>query len=98
MKIGAVATPCAFVVAVFTPFANVPLALLPGAANVTVMPLTGLLRESFTVACNWVAKAVLMVALCDTPAVAEILAAAPARLVSEKLAGVATPDTEALTV
>jgi hypothetical protein len=45
-----VATPLAFVVAVFTPPANVPLAPLPGAVNVTVTPETGLLDASLTVA------------------------------------------------
>ena len=98
VKIGAVATPDAFVVAVFTPPAKVPLAPLVGAANVTVTPLTGLLKASFTVACSWVAKAVLTVALCGVPAVAVILAAAPARLVSAKLAGVEMPVTDAVTL
>ena len=48
---------------VVPPSAKVPLAPLPGAVNVTVTPLTGLFPESFTVACNWVANAVLMLAL-----------------------------------
>ncbi len=74
----AVATPDAFVVAVVTPPANVPLAPLPGAAKVTVAPLTGLLKESFTVACNWMPNAVLTVALCGVPAVAVIVAGTPA--------------------
>jgi hypothetical protein len=86
------------VVAVVTPPAKVPLAPLDGAVNVTVTPLTGLLNESFTVACSCVAKAVFTVALCGVPAVAAMLAAAPARLVSEKFAGVETPVTEAVTV
>ena len=84
VKTAAVAIPCALVVAVFTPPANVPLAPLPGAAKVTVTPLTGLLNESLTVACSCVAYAVFTVALCGVPAVAVMLAAAPARLVSEK--------------
>jgi hypothetical protein len=95
---GAVATPLAFVVAVFTPPAKVPLAPLPGAVKVTVTPLTGLPPESLTVACSCVANAVLMVALCGVPAVAVMLAAAPARFVREKFAGEATPETEAVTV
>src|SRR5690349_1763233 len=74
----AVATPDAFVVAVVTPPANVPLAPLPGAAKVTVAPLTGLLNESFTVACSCVANAVFTVALCGVPAVAVIVAGTPA--------------------
>src|SRR5258708_22517056 len=91
----AVATPCALVTAVFTPPANVPLAPLVGAVNVTVTPFTGLLDASLTVACSCVANAVLMVALWGVPAVAVILAGALARLVSEKLAGVETPVTKA---
>jgi len=53
---GAVAIPLAFVtaVAVADP-TNVPLAPLPGAVNVTVTPLNGLLLASFTVACSAVA-------------------------------------------
>src|SRR5260370_37213178 len=39
-----------------------------------------------------------MVALWGVPAVAVILAGAPARLVSEKLAGVETPATDAVTL
>jgi len=77
VKIAAVATPCAFVAAVFAPPAKVPLAPLPGDANVTVTPLTGLLRESLTVACSWAANAVLTVALCGVPAVAVMVVAVP---------------------
>lgn len=98
VRTGAVATPKAFVVAVLTPPAKVPLAPLAGAVNVTVTPLTGLLKESLTVACSWVANAVLIVALCGVPAVAETVAAAPAKFVSAKFAGEATPVTEAVTV
>jgi hypothetical protein len=39
-----------------------------------------------------------IVALCGVPAVAVMLAGAPALLVSEKEAFVTTPDTEAVTV
>jgi hypothetical protein len=46
----AVAIPLAFVVAVFTPPANVPLAPDPGAVNVTTTPLTGFPNPSVTVA------------------------------------------------
>lgn len=98
VKTGGVARPDALVVAVFTPPAKVPLAPLAGGVNVTVTPLTGLLKESFTVACSCTAKAVLTVALCGVPAVAAILAAAPAKFVSEKFAEVPTPETEAVTV
>ena len=47
MNAGAVATPFAFVVAVFIPPAKLPLApLCAGAVNVTVALLTGLDRKS----------------------------------------------------
>jgi hypothetical protein len=75
---GAVATPLAFVVAVFTPPAKVPLAPLVGAANVITTPLTGLFSESLTVACSWAANAAPTVALCGVPAVAVMLAGEPA--------------------
>jgi len=84
-----VATPLAFVVAVFTPPANVPLAPLPGGVKVTTTPLTGLFPESVTVATSGAAKAVLIVALCPEPLVAATLAAEPALLVSEKFVDVA---------
>src|SRR5215472_15074421 len=90
--------PLALVVAVFAPPANVPLAPLAGAANVTITPLTALPPESFTVAWSCIANAVLTVALCGVPAVAVIEAAVPAVLVNEKLAGAATPATVAVTV
>src|SRR5205085_9291311 len=83
VKTAAVATPDAFVVVVLTPPENIPLAPLVGAVNVTVTPLTGLLKESLTVACNWVVNAVLTVALCGVPAVAVMLFAVPAKFVSE---------------
>jgi hypothetical protein len=94
---GAVATPLALVVTVGLP-ANVPDAPEPGAANVTLTPGTGLASASRTVALSTVANAVLTVVLCGVPAVAVILAATPGVLVSEKLAGVATPLTVAVTV
>jgi len=95
----AVATPLLLVVAVAVAEPpKVPLAPLPGAVNVTTAPLTGLLLASFTVACSAVANAVLTVALCGVPAVAVMLAAVPAVLVRLKLAGVATPDTLAVTL
>jgi hypothetical protein len=79
---GAVAIPLLFVVtpAVADP-PKVPLAPLPGAVNVTVTPLTGFPPASFTVACRAVAKAIPSVALCGVPALAVMLAAAPAVLV-----------------
>src|ERR1700686_1448556 len=97
VNIAEVATPLAFVIAVFTPPANVPLApVCAGAVNVTVTPETGLLLASFTVAWSAVVNAVLIVAVCGVPAVAVILAGGKALLVRLKLAEVPTP--EALTV
>ena len=98
VKMGAVATPCALLVAVFIPPAKVPLAPLVGAANVTVTPFTGLFDASLTVACSCAANAVLTVALCGVPAVAVMLEGAPARLVREKFAGVEMPVTDAVTM
>ena len=73
------AWPDASVVAVVlaVPFANVPLPPAAGAVNVTVTPETGLPLLSCMVACNAVANAVLIVAFCGVPAVAEILAGIP---------------------
>jgi len=93
-----VATPEALVTAVFTQPAKVALAPEPGAVKVTVTPLTGLPPESFTVATRGAANAVLMAVLWPVPLVAVIEAGVDAVLVSEKLAGVATPGAEAVTV
>lgn len=93
-----VATPAAFVSAVFTPPANVPLAPMPGAVKVTVTPLTRLLRESFTVAWSGAANAELTATLCGVPEAAVILAAGPAKLVKEKFAVDATPEAPAATI
>src|SRR5258707_12110898 len=87
----AVATPLALVTAVFAPPANVPLApVCAGAVNVTVTPGTGFPLPSVTVAANAVPKTVLIAALCGVPAVAAMLAAAPAVFVRLKFAGVKT--------
>jgi hypothetical protein len=93
-----IATPDALVVAVLTPPVNVPLAPLVGAVNVTIEPLTALPPESFTVATSGNAKALLITAVCGVPLVAEIVDVVPPVLVSEKLAGVATPGADAVTV
>jgi hypothetical protein len=61
VKAAEVATPLPLVTAVFTPPAKVPLAPLPGALNVTVMPLSGFALESRTVACSAEPKAVFTV-------------------------------------
>ena len=71
VKAGATAMPVVEVrtVTVAEPL-KVPPAPLAGAVKVTVAPLTGLLFESFTVACSAVAKAAPVVALCGVPPVA----------------------------
>jgi hypothetical protein len=68
-----VAAPLALVVSVSVavPFANVPLAPVAGAVKVTVTPLVGV-PFVVTVATNGAANAVLTVALCVAPPVAEI--------------------------
>src|SRR5436190_1962440 len=91
-----VATPLAFV-AVGLALVGTALAPLPGAPNVTVTPLTGLLKLSVTVAWNAVPKAVFTVVLCGVPPVALIVAATPAVLVRLKLGGVPTPLPPAVT-
>src|SRR5258706_14507112 len=86
VKAGAVAIPLALVITVALP-PNVPDAPDNGAAKVTLAPAIGLLDASLTVACSPVANAVEIGALCGVPAVALMLAGAPAVLVIEKLAG-----------
>ena len=77
---------------------NVVLAPLPGAANVTVAPGTGLLPASRTCTCNALANGVLILALCGEPPITVIFAGAPGVLVRAKLAAAATPATVAATV
>ena len=93
VKVEEVATPLAFVVAVVVavPLANVPLAPLAGAVNVTTTPLTGLFPASTTVATKGAANAVLIAAPWLEPPVAVTFAAGPAVLVSAKLPEVAVP-------
>jgi hypothetical protein len=98
VKTADVATPDAFVVAVLTPPANVPLAPLAGAVNITITPLTKFPPESLTVTTSGVEKAVLMVVLCGVPLVAVIDDGLPVVFVSEKFAGATTPATAADTV
>jgi hypothetical protein len=78
VKVGAIAIPLVLVctLAVINP-ANVPLAPLPGAVNVTVTPLTGV-PPLVTVACNAVPKAVVTAVLCPLPPLLVITEAAPA--------------------
>jgi hypothetical protein len=89
VNVADVATPLAFVVAVFTPPAKVPLAPLAGGVNVTTTPLTGLFPESVTVATRGAANAVLIVAFCPEPLVTATFAAAPVKFVKAKFADVA---------
>ncbi|MGA8984481.1 MAG: hypothetical protein WB470_17520, partial [Candidatus Acidiferrales bacterium] len=72
-----VATPLAFVVAVFAPPANVPLAPVAGGVNVTTTPLTQA-PPFITVATSGAANAVLTVAVCGVPLVAAIVSGAAA--------------------
>jgi hypothetical protein len=79
--VGEVATPLALVTAVaVAPPPNSAEAPLAGAENVTLTPATGLLPESRTVACNAVAKLVLMSAICPAPALAAMDAGDPPAL------------------
>src|SRR3954471_2872253 len=96
LKLGAVATPLALVTTVADP-PNAPLGPLPGAANVTETPETGLPAASFTVACSAVANTALTTALWGVPAVAVMLAADPAVFVRLNVAGDATPLAVAVT-
>lgn len=69
-----VATPLAFVVAVFNPPAKVPLGPdCAGAAKVTVAPAKSCPPPFLTVAFNVAPKAVLIAALCGVPPVATIV-------------------------
>jgi len=83
-----VALPEELVVAVVVvdPFANVPLAPLVGAVNITFTLLSRLPAKSFTVACSVDPNAVLIAAVCGVPPVAVTVCGGPGRLVREKLA------------
>jgi len=97
---GADATPDAFVATVIVAvlLLKTPDAPVPGAANVTLTPETGLLPASLTVTASALAKAVLIVADCGVvPAFTVITTAAPAVLVSEKFT-VVSPVAAAVTV
>src|SRR3984893_13570400 len=77
---------------------NRPEAPLAGAVNVTLTPATGLLPASRTVTASALAKAVLTVADCGVvPALAVMVVAPPAVLVSAKLTLV-SPLAAAVTV
>jgi hypothetical protein len=80
----AVAKPAALVVAVMVATVTPGAPAVAGAVKVTLAPLTGFPRESFTVALK-AAKAVLMATLCGVPPVA-IDAGGPAVTVTLVLA------------
>ena len=92
---GAVATPDELVVTLAFPVKVAP-APVVGAVNVTLTPLTGLPKLSFTVAWRAVAKTALINVPCGVPAVAVMDAAGPGVLV--RLKGAFTEPTEAVTV
>src|SRR5579862_9891530 len=94
--------PFVFVVAVatfvFVPLMlNVPLAPAVGAVNVTVAFATGFWPPS-TTRTDMGANGLPAIALCGVPLRVVIAVGVPARLVSVKFAGEATPATEAVTV
>ena len=99
MKVDEVATPLALVVSVSVaaPFVKVPLAPEDGAVKVTITPLVGV-PPVITVATSGAANAVPTGALCGVPLVAAMVALGAAALVRLKLAGVAAPGAEAVTV
>src|SRR5215472_5918278 len=98
VKTAEVATPEAFVTAVVTPPANVPLAPLAGAAKVTVTPFTGLFPESGTVAWSCAGKAVLVGGVCVVAEVATTLDGGLPKFVREKKAEPLTPEAAEVTV
>jgi hypothetical protein len=74
------------------------LAPLDGAVNVTLAPDTALPKLSVTVATKALPNAVFTVVFWPEPDVTAIFAAAPATLVSVKLAAVLTPLAAAITL
>lgn len=67
-------------------------------AHETVAPETTFALESFTTAISVPGRGDPAVPVCPLPDETAMLAAAPAVVVSEKVAGVEIPETEALTV
>ena len=97
----AVAKPAALVIALVVSFpvlANVPLAPVAGAINVTIAFPTGFWPLSTTLATRRAAKVVLIPALCGVPVTAVITAGAPVVLLRLKLAPSCAPGAEATTV
>ena len=93
-----VATPLTSVMAVFAPPANVALAPLAGAVNVTVTFATGFPPPSATVTTSGALNVVLTTASCGVPLLAVIVAGGPTVFVIAKLAGPVPPGTVAVTV
>ncbi len=77
VNVAEVAIPEALVTAVVTPPANVPLAPPPGAANVTVTPLSGLDPESFTMTTSGAPNAALTAAVWADPLITATVAGPP---------------------
>jgi len=100
VKVEERATPLELVMSVSdaVPFANVPLAPVVGAVNVTDTPLTGFESPSTTVAASGAVNTEPTVAACGVPPVAAIIAAAPTVFVRSKLAGVDFAEPTAVTV
>ena len=93
------ATPLALVVSVSdtVPFANVPLAPVAGAMNVTAAPVTGFESLYRTVAVRGAANTAPTVAVCGVPPVA-VIAAAKTVFVRPKLTAVDAAVATAVTV
>ncbi len=101
VNIAEVATPFASVVAlviVEAVSANMPLAPVEGAANVTTASLTGFWPPSLTVTTSGTPKVVLTTTLCEFPLIEVIAAGAPVVFVRLKLAGAVIPELDAVTV
>jgi hypothetical protein len=101
VNIAEVAMPLAPVVAVveFVPVsANIPLAPEDGAVNVTIALPTGFCPTSTTVTTKGWVNALVTVVFCAFPPLARIDAGAPVVFVRLKVAGVSTPETDAVTV
>jgi hypothetical protein len=77
---------------------NVPLGPFPGAVNVTDTPLSGFPPESLTTVTSWLANRVLIGALCTDPLATVTENGTGAVLVSENVAGAATPCAVAVTL
>ena len=87
VRVAEVATPEAFVTAVWTLPANVALAPEVGALNVTVTPATGLFEGSVTVTTKGAPNAVFVFVLWPVPLVAVSVRTGGATFVRKKVAG-----------